>query len=80
MALVQQLMPLQTQSSLILIPELLLLIQSPVQGPDGVISAASKVHELLTKIHDTLDSALSKWVGNTAHISAYHSLSASSYH
>ena len=30
--------------------------------------AASEVYKLLTKIHDILDSVVSKWVSNTAHI------------
>ena len=36
----------------------------------GVI-AASGVHKLLTKIHVSLDSALSTWIGNMAIILAY---------
>ena len=32
---------------------------------------SSEVHELLIKMHDIVDSALSKWVGNTANILAY---------
>ena len=35
---------------------------------DGGIIAASEMHELQTKI---IDSAVSKWVGNTAHVLAY---------
>ena len=30
-----------------------------------------EVHEPLTWIHDILDNAVSKWVGNAAHILAY---------
>ena len=48
-----------------------------LQGSDGGVSAASEVHELLTMIHDILDSALSKWACNTAHVLAYPSNSAS---
>ena len=32
---------------------------------------ASEVHDLLTVIHDILDRAVSKWVGNAAHVLAY---------
>ena len=38
--------------------------------PEGEISPVSEVYQLLTKIHDILDSAVSKWVGNTACILA----------
>ena len=38
-----------------------------LQVSDGGVIAASEVHELLTKIHDILDNAMSKLVGNTAH-------------
>ena len=37
---------------------------------------ASKVHELLNKIHDILNNEVSKWVGNTHHILAYLFISA----
>ena len=37
-----------------------------LQGSDGKVIATSKVHDLLTKIHDILDSVICKWVGNTA--------------
>ena len=30
--------------------------------------SVSEVFELLTKIHDILDNAMSKWAGNTVHI------------
>ena len=39
-----------------------------VQGSDGGVIAASKAHELLTKIHDIPESAVSKQTGNMAHI------------
>ena len=42
-----------------------------LQDSDGKVTAALGVHELLTKIHDILDSAASRWVGNKAHILAY---------
>ena len=38
------------------------------QGSDGGVIAASEVHELLTKINDILDSAVSKQVDITAYI------------
>ena len=31
-------------------------------GSDGAVSDASEVHELLNKIHDILDSTVSKWL------------------
>ena len=46
-------------------------IASP-QGSDGKVIAASQVYELLTMIHDTLDSAVSTQSGNMACILAYH--------
>ena len=36
-----------------------------LQGSDGGVIAPSKGNELLTKIHNILDNAVSKWVGNT---------------
>ena len=42
-----------------------------IQGTDGSVTAALEVTELLTKIHDILDNAVSKWVDNTACILAY---------
>ena len=69
LALVQLLMPLWIQSSLFLITGLPLLILLPLQGSDGDIIADLEVNELL--IHDILDIAVSKWVGNTACILAY---------
>ena len=36
-----------------------------------MVHLVSEVHELLTKIHDILDSALSKWFGITAGILTY---------
>ena len=32
---------------------------------------SSEVHELHTKIHDTLDNAVSQWVGNAVHFLGY---------
>ena len=37
-----------------------------VQSSDGGIFLVSKVHGLLTKMHDILDNSVSKWAGNTA--------------
>ena len=37
---------------------------------DGRVKAASEVHKLCTKIHDILDSAVSKQVSNMAYILA----------
>ena len=42
-----------------------------LQGSDNGVIAASEVHELLTKIHYILGNAVSKWVGNMAHILVY---------
>ena len=42
--------------------------------------SVSEVHELLTKIHDILDNAMSKWIGNTAHTLAHVFNSASRQH
>ena len=39
-----------------------------LHGSDRQVISVSAVHELLTKIHDILDSAESKWIGNTAQI------------
>ena len=38
---------------------------------DGGMIATSEVHELLIKIHDILDNAVSKLVGYTVHILTY---------
>ena len=50
---------------------MLWLIPLSLHGSDGGVIAAAEVHELLTKIHNILDSAVSKWVGNPACILAY---------
>ena len=42
-----------------------------LQGSGGGVISVTKVHELLNKISDILDSAVSKWVGNTAHNLAF---------
>ena len=42
-----------------------------LQGSDGQVIAASEVHILFTKIHDILDKAVCKWVGNMACILTY---------
>ena len=49
------------------LPDLIALQQSF----DGWVISVSKVHELLTKIHDILDSAVSMLVGDIAYIPAY---------
>ena len=41
-----------------------------LQGSGCGVIVASKVGELLIKIHDILENALSKWVGNMFHIMA----------
>ena len=48
-----------------------------LQGSDGGDITVSEVHELLTRIHDILDNAMSKQVGNICHILGYHFNSAS---
>ena len=42
-----------------------------IQDSDGCVTPVQEVLELLTKIHKILDSAVSKWVGNIAHILAF---------
>ena len=44
---------------------------SSVPNSEGGIIPASEVHELLLKVHNILDNAVSKWVGNSAHILAH---------
>ena len=51
-----------------------------LQGSDGGLIADSKVHDILNKIHDILDNAISKWVGNAGYILAYLFNSASRQH
>ena len=58
-------MTLWVLSSRFLIPEPPLLVVLPVQHSDRGTISVSEVHELLTKIHDIPDSAVSKVVGNT---------------
>ena len=36
-----------------------------MQGADGEIIPVSEVHDLLTKINDILERAVSNWVGKT---------------
>ena len=57
----QLLIPLWIWGSLFPIPELPLLIPLPLQDSDGGVIPAAEVHEFLTKIHDVLDNAISKW-------------------
>ena len=44
---------------------------SPIQDSKRGVISVSEVHALLTWIHDILDNAVCKWVGNTAHILAH---------
>ena len=44
---------------------------SPLQDSEGAVISVSIVHQLLNKIHDSLHNAMSKWIGNTAHILAH---------
>ena len=44
---------------------------SSLLNSEGHIIIESKVHELLLKVHDILDNAVSKQVGNSAHILAH---------
>ena len=67
----QWLMPLWTQRILFLITELLLFMKLPLLSSDGEVIAASEENKLLTRIHDILESVVSKQVGNTTHILAY---------
>ena len=72
MTLVWLLMPLSIQSSLFLTPELFLLVPFPlykILREEWVLF--QKYMNLLTKIHDILDNAMSKQVGNMAHILAH---------
>ena len=65
-------LPLWTQSSLFLIPELPLVDTIAfLQVSDGGVIAVPEVHKLLTKIHNILDSALSNQTSNMGHISVY---------
>ena len=68
----QLLTTLYIQSNLFLIPELCLLILLCLHRVLAEVILFSEVHELLTKIHDILDYAVCKHVGNTAHV--YHFL------
>ena len=53
---------------------------SSLQDYEGRVISVLEVHELLTKIHDILDNAVSKEVGNTTHILAHFFTSASRQH
>ena len=57
-----------TCSSSFLASEVPLLILFPVPNSEGGVIPVSEVHQLLIKVHNMLDNALSKWVGNSAHI------------
>ena len=71
LALVQQLMPLLTEQYISQYRAALVDTFTSQQGSDGGVIAASKVHMLLTRIHDILYSAMSKWLGNIVNILAY---------
>ena len=58
-------MPLLTQNSSFLTSDLLLLILVPLPNSKGGVTTVYKVHELLIKISDILDNAVSKQVGNS---------------
>ena len=47
---------------------------------DGRVIPVVEVHEFLTKIHDILDSAVSKWVGNIPHFWPFFFNSSSTQH
>ena len=53
---------------------------SSLPDSEGWIIPVSKVHELLTKVHDILDNGVSKWVGYSACILAHVFNSASRKH
>ena len=61
---------LDTEQLLFHTRTVLIDIIASLQGSDGGVITASEVHELPTKIHDILASAVSNWVGNMAHILA----------
>ena len=42
-----------------------------VEGSDGEVIAPSEMHDLHTKIHNILDSTMSKWVGDMDQMLAY---------
>ena len=44
---------------------------TPPQAYDGEVITSSEIHEVLTKNYDILDSGVSNWAGNTAHILVY---------
>ena len=44
---------------------------SSLLDSEGGVIPVSEVHELLIKIHDILDNAVSKWVCNSVHILAH---------
>ena len=69
--LVQELMPLQAQQLISDTRTTLVDTVTSMQGSDGGVIAASGVHEYLIKIHDIQDSAVFKWVGNTAFVLAH---------
>ena len=70
LALVQLLMPLQTEQLISHTRATLIDTFTFLQGSDGGVIAASELHELFTMIYDILDSAVSKWIGDMACILA----------
>ena len=67
----QLLKPLSIQNSSFLTPRVALVDTiSSLHDSQGEVISVSEVHELLTKIHDILENAVFKWVGNTGHILA----------
>ena len=55
-------------SSSFLTSELPLLILFTLPNSERGVIPVSEVHELLNKVHDILENAVSKWFGNSAHI------------
>ena len=53
---------------------------SSLQDSEGEVIYVPEVHEVLNKIHDILDNAMSKQVGNAAHLLVYAFYSASRKH
>ena len=64
-------MPLSTQSSSFPRSECSVGTISSLPDYEGEVIPVLEVHELLIKIHDILDHAMSKQAGNSAHILVY---------
>ena len=67
----QLFMPLNTEQLISHIRVALVDTISSLQDSEGGVVSVSEVHELLTKFFDIAYKAVSKWVGNTACISAH---------